>query len=138
MVSTDTMEQSEVNRLKRINLFYVILSLMLLVSILFAVFTGQPLTLVRDGGALAGTLLIYFLVPAGKKPDLNSTLGLIIVALLFLSAFMVDSNLDSSLVLAFYLIFPLAAVSINGKKRPPDLIRIGRYSIDNQLNFRYS
>ncbi len=112
---TDTMEQSEVNRLKRINLFYCILSLMLLVSILFAVFTGQPLTLVRDGGALAGTLLIYFLVPAGKKPDLNSTLGLIIVALLFLSAFMVDSNLDSSLVLAFYLIFPLAAVSVNGK-----------------------
>ncbi len=73
------------------------------------------LTLVRDGGALAGTLLIYFLIPPGKKPDLNSTLGLIVVALLFLSAFLVDSSINSSLVLAFYLIFPLAAVSINSK-----------------------
>ncbi|MDX2430142.1 MAG: response regulator [Bacteroides sp.] len=110
-----TMDQSEVNRLKRINIFYSILSILLSISILFALIFWQPLTLVRDGGALAGTLLIYFLVPPGKKPDLNSTLGLIVVALLFLSAFLVDSNMHSSLVLAFYLIFPLAAGSINSK-----------------------
>lgn len=109
------MDQSEVNRLKRINIFYSILSILLFISILFALISGQALTLVRDGGALLGTLLIYFLVPPAKKPDLNSTLGLIIIALLFLSAFLVDSNMHSSLVLAFYLIFPLAAASINAK-----------------------
>ena len=82
----DSMDQSEANRIKRINHFYGILCLLLLTSIVFAIFTGQPLILIRDGGALAGTLLIYFLVPPGKKTDLNSTLVLIIVALLFLSA----------------------------------------------------
>ncbi len=111
----DTMDQSEINRLKRINLFYGILFLLFTISFLFGLFSRNPLTLVRDGGVLAGTLLVYFLVPPDKKPDLNSTLGLMIVALLFLSAFLVDSNMHSSLVLAFLLIFPLAAVSINGK-----------------------
>ena len=111
----DTMDQSEANRIVRINYFYGILCLLLFTSIMFAIFTGQPLTLVRDGGALAGTLLIYFLVPPGKKTDLNSTLVLIIVALLFLSAYLVESNLSTFLVLSFILIYPLAALSVNGK-----------------------
>ena len=111
----NAMDQSEASRLRRINLLYIILSLMLLISILFALFSGRPLTLIRDGGALAGILLIYFLVPPARKPDLNSTLGLIIVALLLVSAYLADSKVNASLVLAFFLIFPLAAVSINGK-----------------------
>ena len=111
----DSMDQSEANRIKRINHFYGIFCLLLFTSIAFAIFTGQPLILIRDGGALAGTLLIYFLVPPGKKTDLNSSLVLIIVALLFLSAYLVDSNLSTFLVLSFILIYPLAALSVNGK-----------------------
>jgi len=114
----DSMEQSQANRLKRINLFYAILFIMLFVSIVFALISGQPLILIRDGGALAGALLIYFLVPPAKKANLNSTLGLIILSLLFLSAYLVDSNMISALVLALILIFPLAAVSINAKNGP--------------------
>lgn len=111
----DTMEQSEAIRLKRINLFYSILFLMLCASMVFALIVGQPLILIRDGGALAGALLIYFLVPPGKKADLKSTLGLIIVALLFVSAYLIDSNMNSALVLALFLIFPFVAGSINSK-----------------------
>lgn len=110
-----TMDQPEANRIKRINLFYLVLAFLLLASMLFAIFTKQPLILIRDGGALAGTLLIYFLVPPAQKTNLNSTLVLTIVALLFLSAYLVDSGLSSFLVLAFILIFPLAALSVNGK-----------------------
>lgn len=111
----DTMDQSEVSRLRGINIFYGILAFLLFTSMIIALISGQVLTLVRDGGALAGAMLIYFLVPPAKKPDLSSTLGLIIAALLFLSSYLVDSNVNSFLILAFYLIFPLAAVSVNGK-----------------------
>ncbi len=111
----DTMDQSEVNKIKGINIFYGILSFLLATSMMLALFSGQVLTLVRDGGALAGAMLIYFLVPPAKKPDLSSTLGLIIAALLFLSAYLVDSNVNSYLILALFLIYPLAAISVNGK-----------------------
>ena len=111
----NTMDQFEANRIRRINLFYLILILLLFTSILFAVFTRQPLNLVRDGGVLAGTLLIYFLVPPATKTGLNSTLVLIIVALLLFSAFLVDSKVSAFVVLAFILIYPLAALSVNGK-----------------------
>ena len=111
----DTMEEGYVNRVRRINIFYLILCNLLFISVLTAIITGKPELIILDGGILAGTLLIYFLVPASKKPDLNSFLGLIILALLFLLAYMVDFNVDPSLILAFYLLFPLAAMSVNGK-----------------------
>ena len=111
----DTMEEGYVNRVRRINIFYLILCNLLFISVLTAIITGKPELIILDGGILVGTLLIYFLVPASKKPDLNSFLGLIILALLFLLAYMVDFNVDPSLILAFYLLFPLAAMSVNGK-----------------------
>jgi CheY-like chemotaxis protein/signal transduction histidine kinase len=111
----DTMDQGHVNRVKRINIFYLILFILMFISVLTAIVTGKPLLLIRDGGIFIGTLLIYFLVPASRKPDLNSLLGLIILALLFLSAFIMDFRVDSSLILAFYLLFPFAAVSVNKK-----------------------
>lgn len=111
----DTMDEGHVIWVKRINIFYLILCNLLFISVLTAIVTGKPSLIIRDGGILVGTLLIFILVPTGKKPDLKSILGLIILALLFLLAFMVDFKLDSSLILAFCLLFPLAAMSVNGK-----------------------
>jgi len=111
----DTIDQFKLNRVKRINFFYLILLTLLFISILSAAIIGKPLLIIRDAGILSGTLLIFFLVPVNLKPDLKSLLGLSVLGLLFLSAFFIDSRVDSSLVLAFYLLFPLAAVSVNGK-----------------------
>lgn len=111
----DTMGLSEANRIKRINLYYIFLSLMLIISSLFAIFSGQHLILIRDAGALGGGLLIYFLVPPAKKPDLNSILGLFILVLLFVSAYFHESNLSPFVTLSILLIFPLVAISINGR-----------------------
>lgn len=111
----DAMGQSEANRIKRINIYYLCLSLMLLISSAFALVSAQYLILIRDAGALAGGLLIYFLVPPARKPDLNSLLGLLILVLIFISAYFHDSNLSPFVTLAILLIFPLVAVSVNGK-----------------------
>lgn len=111
----DAMEQSLVNRVRKINFFYLILFILACFSIVYSALSGQPMLVVRESGILAGLLLIFFFVPAGQRPNLNSMLGLTILALLLISAFITDFRVDSSLILAFYLLFPLVADNVNGK-----------------------
>jgi CheY-like chemotaxis protein len=111
----DAMELSEINRIKRINFFYMILGLLMLVSILWASITGNTLLIIRDAGFLGVLMAVFFLVPPSRKPNLNSILGLYILGLFLLASFILDFGVQASLILAFYLLFPLAAVSINGK-----------------------
>jgi CheY-like chemotaxis protein len=108
-------EQSEIDRIKRINLYYLIFSILMLVSILWASFTGQFNLVIRNCGFLGAIVAINFLVPAGKHANLNSILGLSMLGLLFLMAFLMEFGVDASLILAFSLLFPLAAVNVNGK-----------------------
>ena len=109
------MDQSQILRIRRINLFYMILTLLLIVSVIWALLAGKNLVLFTELGFLAAAVAIFLLVPPGRKPDLNSMLGLLLVGVLFLSGFWFDFGINASLILAFILIFPLAAVSINGK-----------------------
>jgi CheY-like chemotaxis protein/signal transduction histidine kinase len=111
----DTMDQSQMLRIRRINLFYMILTLLLLVSVIWALLTGKNRVLFMDLGFLAATVAVFLLVPPGRNPDLNSMLGLVVVGLLFMTGFWFDSGVNASLILALFLIFPLAAVSMNGK-----------------------
>jgi CheY-like chemotaxis protein/signal transduction histidine kinase len=111
----DTMDQAKTNRIKRINLFYLIVILLLLISVLWASLTKKTLVLALDTGFLVATLAIFFLVPAGRKPNLNSLLGLSLIGLMLLAGFHYDFGIEAELILAFYLLFPLAAVSVNGK-----------------------
>ncbi len=111
----DTMDQSTINRIRRVNLFYLILFTLLVVSVLWAAITHHTMILILDSGFLLATAALYYMVPISKNPNLNSMLGLILVGLLFLSGFFCDFGIEPSLILAFYLLFPLAAVSVNGK-----------------------
>ena len=111
----DTMDQAKMNRIKRINLLYLIVILLLLISILWASLTEKTLVLALDTGFLVSTLAIFFFIPASRKPNLNSLLGLSLIGLMFLTGFHYDFGVEAALILAFYLLFPLAAVSVNGK-----------------------
>ena len=111
----DTMDRVRINRIRRINLFYVILILLLVISILWAALTKKTGVLALDSGFLVATLAIFFLVPASRKPNLNSMLGLVLVAFMFLVGYHYDFGAEPGLILGFYLLFPLAAVSVNGK-----------------------
>ncbi|MCK4747312.1 MAG: hypothetical protein KAT15_09760, partial [Bacteroidales bacterium] len=109
------MDQAKMNRIKRINLLYLIVILLLLISILWASLTEKTLVLALDTGFLVSTLAIFFFIPASRKPNLNSLLGLSLIGLMFLTGFHYDFGVEAALILAFYLLFPLAAVSVNGK-----------------------
>jgi CheY-like chemotaxis protein/signal transduction histidine kinase len=111
----DTMDRVRINRIRRINLFYVILILLLVISILWAALTKKMGILALESGFLMATLAIFFLVPASRKPNLNSLLGLVLVAFMFLAGYHYDFGAEPGLILGFYLLFPLAAVSVNGK-----------------------
>lgn len=121
----DSMDQASMNRIRRINLFYLILILLQVISTLFAAMAGNTMVVALDGGFLLVTLAVFFFTPARKSPNLSSMLGLAILALLFLSAFMLDFGVDKALILAFYLLFPLAAVSLNGKNGIPVALGLG-------------
>jgi CheY-like chemotaxis protein/signal transduction histidine kinase len=109
------MEQSRMNRIRRINLFYAIFILLLALSVIWALVEKKNLVLVLDLGFLVAGVAIFLLIPPRKNPDLNSMLGLALIGLLFLTGFWFDSGIEASLILAFCLLFPLAAVSMNGK-----------------------
>jgi CheY-like chemotaxis protein len=66
-------------------------------------------------GFLAATLLLYIVVPPGRNPNLNSMLVLLLTGALFLLGFVYDCGTSTEVILAFSLLFPLAAVSLNGK-----------------------
>jgi len=57
----EKMEQAIVNRIKRINLFYLILVTMLSVSLLWALVAGKANLILDSGIALLVTLSLFFL-----------------------------------------------------------------------------
>ena len=107
------MEQSLVNRVIRINLFYVVLFALLLFSALWSVFAANLLLLALNSLVLVAVMALFFLIPAGRKPDLSSMLVLILTGLILMAGYLFDLGISLPLVLAFYLLFPLAAISMN-------------------------
>lgn len=111
----EKMEQAVVNRIRRINLFYIILCTMLCIAILWSSVSGKTDLLLKTGVTLLLSIGLFFLFPPFKKANTSSMLILSITALLFLNSYLFDIGTSVSLMLAFYLLFPLGAVSINGK-----------------------
>jgi len=109
------MEQTVVNRIRRINLIYMILVTMLCIALLWAIVSGNKGHILQSGITLFITLSLFFLFPSGRKPNLSSLMVLSLIALLFLNVYIFDMGVSVSLMLAFYLLFPLGAVSVNGK-----------------------
>jgi len=112
----EKMEQSVVNRAKRINFFYLILIVMLSLSVIYSTFTGLSTIVLINGIGLALALLCYFYIPVSRKANLSSMLVLSLTALIFLHGYLFNTGISSILIVAFYLIFPLGAVSVNGRQ----------------------
>ncbi|RLD69865.1 MAG: hypothetical protein DRI98_09455 [Bacteroidetes bacterium] len=111
----EKMEQAAVNRIRQINIFYMILVAMLCFSLFWASLTGISILVMESSISLLVILGAYFLFPPSRKPEQSSFLVLVICALLFLTNYLFDLKIDASVVIAFYLLFPLAAVTINGR-----------------------
>jgi len=111
--SVDTIDQGVRNRIIRINLFYSVLFVMLLLSTIWSVISMNPALLAMNSMALLAVIALFFLVPAARKPDLNSMLGLALTAVIFLTGYLFDLGISLPLILAFYLLFPLAAAGMN-------------------------
>jgi len=112
----ETMEQAAVNRAKRINFYYLILIIMLAVSTLYSCFSGHTSLCLIYGAPLALALLSFLLFPVGSRPNLSSMIVLVLTALVFLFVYLFVPEISSAMILAFYLIFPLAAVAVNGRQ----------------------
>jgi CheY-like chemotaxis protein/signal transduction histidine kinase len=111
----DSLDQSSSNRIKRINLYYVILVILLLISLFWMALTGKIQVLALNAAFMLAALALYLFIPAGRWPNLNSLLGLTLLGLLFLASYLFEIGIDDSLILAFILLFPLAAVSVSGR-----------------------
>ncbi|MCK5136530.1 MAG: response regulator [Bacteroidales bacterium] len=112
----EKMEQALVNRIRRINLYHMILLVLLFISILWSSITQMTIMIVTCSIMLLATVAVYFQLPASKKPELNSMLVLTITALLLLSGYLFNVGVSGTLIMALYLLFPLAAVSVHGKR----------------------
>jgi len=112
----EAMEQAVVNRARRINFYYLILMAMLVFSILFSYLTSITSLNLVFGISLAVALASFLFIPVGHRSDLSSMIVLILTALIFLNAYLYNEGVSPSLILAFYLIFPLATVSVNGRQ----------------------
>lgn len=110
----ETMEQAVVNRARRINFYYLILITMTASTIIYSFLTGLAHTNMVNGIALLLALAFYLFIPVGRRSNLSSMLALVLTLVIFLNAYLFDAGVSSILVLAFLLVFPLAAVAVNG------------------------
>jgi CheY-like chemotaxis protein len=111
----ETMNQPAVNRAKRINLYYLILFTMLLLALLYSRITGITSLSLGYGISLALALLLFLLVSPGRSANLSSLLVLLLTAGIFINSFLFERGISAALILAFFLIFPLGAISVNGR-----------------------
>jgi CheY-like chemotaxis protein/signal transduction histidine kinase len=112
----ERMEQSVVNRMIRINFYYMVLIIMLTLSIIYALFSGLAMLLLVNGVTLGIALAFYFILTNEKRANLGSMLALVLTATIFLNGFIFDMGVSDPLILALYFLFPLGAVSISGRK----------------------
>ena len=111
----ETMEQAVVNRVRRINIYYLILITMLCFSILYSYLADVSSMSLINGIVLALAVATFLFLPVGRRSNLSSMLVLVLTALIILNAYLFNMGVASVLILAFYLIFPLLAVSMNGR-----------------------
>jgi CheY-like chemotaxis protein/signal transduction histidine kinase len=104
-----------VNRAKRINFYYLVLITVLAISTLYSTIAGiTPLNIINIT-ALVIALASFIFLPAGRRSNLSSMLVLLLSALIFLNAYLYNIDVSPILVMAFFLILPLGAVSVNGR-----------------------
>jgi hypothetical protein len=111
----EMMEQAVVNRVRRINIYYLILITMLCFSILYSYLADVSSMSLINGIVLALAVATFLFLPVGRRSNLSSMLVLVLTALIILNAYLFNMGVASVLILAFYLIFPLLAVSMNGR-----------------------
>lgn len=110
-----TMDYSMLNRIRRINLFYLVVCVMLLLSVLRALITGLTMVWILDGSALLLLLAVYFLLPARSNANLNTLIALSVLAGLLMAAFLESHGLNTAFIVTFIMFFPLAAMAVNGR-----------------------
>lgn len=111
----ETMEQLVVNRVMRTNIFSLILITMLIFSILYSYLTGDSSGYLIFGISLAIVLGAFLFIPL-KHRSILSTVIQALTALIILYAYVIDLGLSTGLILAFYLVFPLIAMSVSGRR----------------------
>ncbi|MCK5066616.1 MAG: response regulator [Bacteroidales bacterium] len=111
----ERMEQAVVNRIRRLNVFYLILFVMLIISILFSSISGIRELIMVNSIFLTTEVAMYIFFPPGRRANLSSIFVLSLTAFLFLNGYLFNMGVSATLVLAFFLLFPLAAVSVNGR-----------------------
>jgi CheY-like chemotaxis protein/signal transduction histidine kinase len=111
----ERMEQAILNRIRRINVFYLILMVMLALSIIFTAVSGSRELVMVNSIFLAVTLATYIFFPPGRRANLSSLFVLSLTAFLFINGYLFNMGIASNVALAFLLLFPLIAVSLNGR-----------------------
>ncbi len=111
----EKMELAVVNRIKLINFYYLLLFAMLLFSMVWASIAGMKLFMIENSIAMVISAILFFLVPPGRRPNLSSILILVLTALILFNSFLYDLGISTSLVMALYLVFPLAGITLNGR-----------------------
>ena len=89
---------------------------MLAITIIYSYLAGLSHSNLVNGIALILALAFYLFIPVGRRSNLSSMLALMVTALVFLNAYLFEVGVSSVLIIAFFLIFPLAAISINGRQ----------------------
>ncbi len=112
----ETKEQAVMNRAGRINFYYLILMVMLALSTLYSCFSGLSTLCLIYGISLALALLSFLLISVGNKDKLSGMIVLVLTALIFISVNVITPQVSAAVILAFYLIFPLAAVAVGGRQ----------------------
>ncbi len=122
-----------INRIKALNALYLVVVFVLLVSIVFTSILGIHNLLIIDLIAIASFILLYLLIPPYKFLNMSGMAVISLAGVMIVLCYLFVSELSSNIMLAFFLLFPIAASSVQAHRNL--LISIGLGIMILILNF---
>ncbi len=113
---SENTELSKANRIKALNAFYLSIVFILVLSVIIASFIDAPHLRIINFIFLGIYILTYVLFPPYKHVNNNGTSVLVITGLLMLSGHLFIPELSTNVMLAFFLLFPIIAITVQAHR----------------------
>jgi CheY-like chemotaxis protein len=113
---TEDTKVSIANRIKAMNAFYLSMTLVLIISIVLVSIIGAPDLRIINLVFLGLYILLYLLIPPYKRLNSSSIIALTLAGLMMLSSYVFLEELSSNVILAFLLMFPIIAITIQAHR----------------------
>ncbi len=114
-ISEDT-DITSVNRIKAMNAFYLAIIFVLMISVVMSISMGNKPLLLINVSFSAAYIVTYLVFPPYRRMNMNGVMAMILTGLMMVITYLFIPELSKNVMLAFFLLFPIMAITIQAKR----------------------